>query len=260
MKIQTITAVSVLALMISLPAYAVDVSATSVGAVSDIKSGLDNAGDAINDAATDIKVFFVGKDADKLEPILIHRNMTAHGLMGETIINISGKKVATVKDIILNKNGKAILVVVSDDGFLGIGSKVAAFNYDKVVAQQPDGKVVMTLSRDMIFHAVDFSYDQKDWAKAKIIPTGSISVNALLKGDVLDNNGNKIASVENIYLRDADVSQIIVGFDKKLGLGGSLAALDYDDLQMVRNHKELDFELTPAQTARFESFTKSVAN
>jgi len=258
MKIQTITAVSVLALMISLPAYAVDVSATAVGGKT--ASSPTSAGDVISNAADDIKVFFVGKDADELEPRLIQRNMTAHGLIGAGIINTRGMKVATLKDVIIDKNGRAILVVVSDGGLLGIGSKVAAFSYDKVVAQRPDGKVVMTLSENMVKHAADFSYNQKDWAKAKVIPTGSISVNALLKGDVLDSNDNKVATIENIYLRDADVSQIIVGFDKKLGLGGSLAALDYDDLQLVREHKELDFKLSSTQTAKFESFKTSVAN
>ena len=107
----------------------------------------------------------------------------------------------------------------------------------------------------MISHAADFSYDQKDWAKAKVIPAGSMSVNALLKGDLLDSDGKKIAATENIYLRDNGVSQVIVSFDKKLGMGGNvLAALDYDDLRMVRKKKQIDFQLTPKQTAIFRNF------
>jgi sporulation protein YlmC with PRC-barrel domain len=275
MKFQTMTAVSALALMMSFPAYAADGSANDVSseagssslvakdnsAMDSVKSGLTKADASMRDTADDIKAFFVGKDADaRVEPVLIQKSKTAHGLLGETIVNTKGKKIATVKDIIIDKSGKATLVVVSDGGLLGIGDKVAAFNYNKVIEQKPDGKVVMTLSQEMVDHAKEFSYDQKDWAKAKVIPAGSVSVNELLKGDVIDDNGKKVAAIENVYLRDADVSQIIVGFNKTLGMGGDFAALDYDDLQMVRKDGALDFKLTANQAAQFKNFKASVAN
>jgi sporulation protein YlmC with PRC-barrel domain len=264
MKLQLMTAVSVLALTMAVPAFAADAQVNAVSGTAatppkdssmlgDVKRGLVKA--------DDIKAFIIGKDADHtLQPVLIRRSMTAHGLIGESIVNTDGKKIATVKDIIVDKSGKAILVVVSDGGVLGIGDKVAAFDYDHVVAQKPDGKVVMTLSQNMVDHARDFSYDQKDWAKAKVIPAGSLSINELLKGDILDSHGDKVAAIENVYLRDAEASQIIIGFNKKLGMGGDLAALDYNDLKMVTKDKQLGFMLTSAQSARFEDFKKSVAN
>jgi sporulation protein YlmC with PRC-barrel domain len=247
--------------MASYPAHAADVSATAVSGDAAVPATASHGSNAITDAADDIRAFFIGKNPDdKLEPVLIHRSLTAHGLIGETIVNIKGEKVATVKDIIVDKDGKAALVVVSDGGLLGIGSKVAAFDYNKVVGQKADGKVVMTLSQYMVDHASDFSYDQRDWAKAKVIPTGSISVNQLLEGGVLDDNGTQVADIENVYFRNADVSQIIVGFDKKFGMGGDLAALDYNDLQMVKKDQSLDFKLTANQAEQFKSFKKSVAN
>ena len=266
MKIKMMTAVSVLALMMPISAHAVSFLGSMGGQAmvytSDADDGtVDQTSDARHDAAGDIKAFFIGKEASNtLEPVLIRRSMTAHGLIGAAVVNSDSEKIATVKDIIIDRDGKAILVVVSDNGVLGIGKKVAAFDYSRVVTQHSDGNVTMALSKDMIDHAADFSYDQEDWAKAKVIPRGSISVNALLKGDVLDNQGKKVASVENVYLRNSDVSQVIVGFNKTLGMGGKLAALDFDNLQTVKKRKDVDFELTSNQTAQFKSFKKSVAN
>jgi sporulation protein YlmC with PRC-barrel domain len=194
---------------------------------------------------------------NNLEPVLISRNQTAHGLIGEDVINNQGQKIATVKDIILDRDGKAILVVVSDHGFLGIGSKVAAFDYSRVFTQNPDGNVVMGLSQDMVDRAADFSYDQKDWAKAKIIPNGSVSVKNLLNGVVFDNNGKKVADVDNIYLRNSEAAQVIVSFNKTMGMGGELAALNYDDLQKIQKNKDIDFKLTPKQSAQFANFKES---
>ncbi len=273
MKIKIMTAVSVLALMAPGSAHAISFlnsmgsqaivynSDTGNSPTGYVKSDGDKSDDGIHRTSEDIRAVYIGKEASNtLDPVLIRRSMTANGLIGESVYNDDNKKIATVKDIIIDKSGKAILVVVSDNGFLGIGSKVAAFNYSQVVKQDSDGKVAMALSKDMIDHAADFSYDQRDWAKAKVIPRGSISVNALLKGDVLDNNGKKVASIENVYLRNADVSQVIVGFDKTLGMGGDLAALDFDDLQTVKKKKDIDFKLTSNQTVEFKNFKKSVNN
>lgn len=259
MKLKLMTTVSVIALAIALPAYASDTKDNSV--LNNVKSGLDKADHKMRDTADDIKAFFMSKNVEhKIEPALIRRSMTAHGLVGQDIVNTEGKKIADVKDIIVNEKGHAILVVVSDGGVLGIGDKVAAFDYNKVVAQKPDGTVVMTLSQDMIDRAAEFSYDQRDWAKAKVIPSGSISANHLLEGELLDNNGKKLADIENVYFRNADASQLIVSFNKKLGMGGHLASLDYDDVTMIVKDKSLDFQMTSAQSVRFENFTKSVLN
>lgn len=277
MKLRMMTAASVLALMLSASAHAAVTSANDVSgeaAVSsdanlppkngsmttDIKRGLSKADAKMRDTADDIKAFFVGKKAgDKLTPVTIHRSSTAHGMLDQTIVNPSGNEVAEVKDIILDKSGHASLIVVSDGGFLGIGDKVAAFDYNKVVTQKANGDVVMALTQDMVDHAADFSYDQDDWAKAKVIPAGSVSVNDILKGDVLDNKGDKVASVENVYFRNKAASQIIVGFDKTLGMGGKLAALDYGDLQMVKKDRDINFRLTAAQTAQFKNFEKTAS-
>jgi sporulation protein YlmC with PRC-barrel domain len=269
MKFKTMTAFSVLALMLSLPDYATTAFArTAVGSaptsvLGSVKSGLSKADEVMRDTADDIKAFFIGRDVESkvaLEPVTIHRNLTAHGLLGKAVVNANGDRVATVEDIIINKNGKAAKIVVSDRGFLGIGGKVAAFDYNKVLAQHPDGKIVMTLTQDMIDHAANYSYEQKDWTQAKVIPMGSTSVNDLLAGDVWDNNGKKVADIDNVYIRTASASQIIAAFNKVLGMGGDLAALDYDDSQIIRTNKGIHFKLTPSQSIRFKDSKVSFAD
>lgn len=257
-----IAAISVLAAMMPFTAFGDEITpAKDKSVMSDVKSGLRSADESIRETAKDIKVYFMGKNPDdKIEPIYIHPSTTAHGLIGQTIVNTRGDKIATVKDIIVDKDGKASMLVVSDAGLLGIGSKVAAFDYNRVIAQKSDGKVVMTLSQDMVDHAVDFSYDQKDWAKAKVIPAGSISISELLDGNILDNNDKEVADIQNVYIRNADVSQIIVRFNESFGIGGDLAALNFDDLMIVKDGNKINFKLTPNQSNQFKNFKKSVSN
>lgn len=264
MKDKSIMLVSALALMIAAPAYAGSVSVqtdnTTIG--EDVTRGLRAADKAMYDTTEDVKAFFIGNEDDaKMSPVRVRSNLTARQLIGKTIVTDSGDKVATIKDIIIGKNGRAALVIVSDDGLLGIGNKLAAFDYNNVVTQRYDGNVGMALSSGMITRAADFSYDPKDWANAKVIPAGSVSTNLLLKGNVLDSKGDKVASIDNIYFRNADVTQIIVGFNKTLGMGGNTAALDYDDMRMIRNKDgSLDFKLTANQSVQFKNFKSAKSN
>lgn len=224
----------------------------------DVKEGLKKADAAIRETAEDIKAFFVGDEGgEALEPVMIRRDRTAHGMIDQPVLNPAGKEIAKLKDIIINKDGKAILAVVSDGGLLGIGDKVAAFDYSKVVAQQKDGKVVMALSQEMIDDAANFSYDRKDMAKAKVIPAGSLSINELLDGDLYNAKGEEVGSIENLSFDNGKADRVIVGFNKKMGMGGDFAALNYGALEKVSADDELHLKMNVRQSAQFASFDKA---
>ncbi len=254
--------VSVLGLTIPTFGYAADVSTMSeTGTPMVEKQDSITRNSSAKSVSKDIKVFFAGlHENQSLEPILIRRNMTAHGLIGEPVMNQADQRIATVNDIIVDKSGNAILVVVSDKGFLGIGNKLAAFDYKNVISQNQDGEVTMLLTQNMIDRASDFSYDRRDWAKAKIIPADSISTNALMNGYLYDSMDKKLAGIENIYFRSGESSQVIVGFNKTLGMGGNLAALDFKDLQIMKKSDRVDLKLSSKQSDLFRNFEKSVSN
>jgi sporulation protein YlmC with PRC-barrel domain len=266
-KLSKLAGISLLALLTPLHLSAAERSYRQPLPINGELSGQRSAAQAradqgdLKSTTRDIKAFFIGNtDDDALDPILISPSMTARGLIGESIINNRGEKIASVHDIVIDKNGHPILVVTTDGGFLGIGSKVAAFDYNRVLSQQPDGRVVMTLSQDLIDQAADFSYDQNDWSKAKVIPKASYSSKALLKSNVFDNNGKRVANVENIYFRNAAPVQLIVGFNKKIGMGGDLAALNFDELTTIRKNQTVDFKLTARQSDQFARFRQNLIN
>lgn len=261
---KTIMAVSALTLLGPIPGFAADLSASATSGSPVLPSSRPaspNGQTVLSKAANNIQVFFTDPNkSDALDPILIRRDWTAHGLIGEIIMNQNNEKIASVNDIIIDKSGRPILVIVSDKGFLGIGNKLAAFDYQKVTKQDKNGNVTMALTQDMIDHAADFSYDRRDWAKAKIIPSGSMSTNMLLSGSLYDDQGTNVAYIENIHFRSGEVSQVIVGFNQTLGMGGDLAALDFKDLKVLKKDDRIDLSLSPKQTANFKVFEKSVSN
>ena len=225
-------------------------------ATREVKENLEQASDKMRDTADDIKAVFVDEDKTAKKPVAISMHTTAEGMIGEPILNPKGEKIAKLKDIIINADGKATHVVVSDGGLMGIDDKLAAFDYDKVVTQQADGKIVMALSQDMIDKAADFSYDKDDAAKAKVIPAGSYSLNDVLDGELLDSAGKKAASIDNVLIDNGRADRVIVKFNKKLGMGGDVAAVSFAGLTKNEKSGEVDLQMSARQSAQFAQLEK----
>lgn len=294
-----LTAVSVLALMAATPGLAADVSAKAAAdndgriTIEDAERGLDKTKATLKNttdkvlgtteravdktaakteaAYEDIKRAMVDDQAKKITigNTTIDHRMTANGIIGESVLNTNGDKIAKVHDIIVDSEGEAEYVVVSDGGFVGIGDKLAAFSYETIVSRQADGDVIMPLTEDSIKKASEFSYDVKDTGKANVavIPSGGYSMNEILKADLIGTKNQAVAHVENVSFRNGEADKLIVAFDQKLGLGGEKAAIDFDDVQLVQSgtakagvKADLDFKLNANQIGQFENYKKSVNN
>lgn len=290
MKIASVLSVSVLALSIATSAYASEMNkdytyrpasqaqkiykSDSEG-VKSVKHGLNKANSSMRETADEIHAFFVDEksgvksakgtavvaDDGTWKTSTIRRSVTAEGMIDQKILTPEGRQIAEIEDIILTKDGKASKVIVSDGGLLGIGDKLAAFDYDRVITQRKDGKVIMALSQNMIDRAAEFSYDSDDYMKANVIPAGSISVDDLLDGEVFNHRGDKVASIENLSLDGGKADRLIVAVNKKLGMGGDLAALKFDTLNISQDSdRDVRIDLTEAQSLQLDRLAKRVAS
>jgi sporulation protein YlmC with PRC-barrel domain len=223
----------------------------------DIKSGLNKADKNMRSAADDVKASIVGDDNKK--EVSVDVSTTANGMINQTIESPNGKPVAKVEDIIVAPSGEAKKLVVSDGGVLGIGDKKAAFDYDRVITQKGDGKVVMQISQDLIDSAKDFSYDAtKETSTTAAKGPGNYSIEEILNGRVLDPNGDNLAEIENVTFNNGQAQNVIVGYDKTLGLGGKVAAFDFNTVKLQQSGKDtVDIKLSPEQTDQFKRFKAS---
>lgn len=254
----------------------VDANATIDNVKADTKDAYENAkantkeayADAkaeTKEAYADVKAKLFGEGAEGAAPtsLDVDARTSASGMIGKPVYNSNNEKIATVSDIIVDNEGRAQLVVVSDGGFAGIGDKLAAFDYGLVVSQNADGDVFMPLSEDLLSKVAAFSYDEKDAGEnVRMIPANGYSVAQLLKANLEDQNGKKIANVDNITFEGGEARNVIVDFGKVLNLGGDRAAFDFDDVDFVRTSKDdVSVRLNARQSAEFEAFqSQSKAN
>lgn len=84
----------------------------------------------------------------------------ARSLIGAQVVDISGNEVGSVKDLILDRQGNAVGVIVSWGGLLGIGAKEVAVSFGPAQLQdgkEPETKLVrLNISRDVIEAGPEF--------------------------------------------------------------------------------------------------------
>ncbi len=231
------------------PGVRTGVTANDGPAMRDTKEALTNADRSMRNGADEIRAFLSGNDPKApLQPVVIRRDMTAEALLKTDVVDASGKKVAVVDDILLDNSGRPATLVVAQGGVMGVGGKKAAFDYGTVTAQTKDGKRVLGgLSESAI----------KEAPEAAEPSATTASVREILDGSIVDNKGDKVASIENVAFNGKD-TQLIVKFNDTFGMGGNLAAMNVGALERVDNDGEVNYRLSEAQTAKFKNYKAAV--
>lgn len=260
---------SVLAILAAFPAFAADTAASANANVStetkiektldragdSIKKTSDEAGAAMKEKYADVKAYFSDEsDVKAMSSINVHDRLTADELIGTSVQNPQGKDIGKIADILVNKDGDAKRVIINDGGVLGLGGKMASFDYGIIQGFSKDKDVEVKLSEDAIKQATPFDADAKANAKVAGIPADLYSVKKIIGSKVVDDKGKAVAKVDNVALEGDDADYLIVTFDKILGVGGDKAALHFDALDLANNNGKYTFKLTSQQTAQFENY------
>jgi len=284
-NIRVLTAVSLVALLAAAPALAenmttydeggktvsktYDATPKGTSASDEIKQGwesakdnvsnaVSNAGDKVEKTADNVKASMMNDDPKiKAAPVTLDKRMTANGMIGKPVYNQQNEKVAVVEDVILDSSGAAKLVVVKDGDFMGLGGKLAAFDYDAVIDRTKEGDVVMPITEKTIDKVAEFSYEPSEKNDIRVIPANGYSVKKILDGNLVDQNGKKLAAIDNVSLRDGRAQLVIAAYDQTLGMGGDKVALNFDATRLVRDQDNVDLKLNAAQSAEFKTFEKT---
>lgn len=84
---------------------------------------------------------------------------SAEHLLGKNVYGKDNEKVGEVEDIILDSNGQAKQIVISSGGFLGIGEKQIAVDYNQANWDQNKDRVQLSgMSRDEVKNMPEFKY------------------------------------------------------------------------------------------------------
>ncbi len=250
---------SILAIMAAFPALAetqvkagaevstgAKIENTLEKAGAKIESAADTAADKTKEAYQDVKAYFTNDDDIKaVSSINVDAALTADELIGTTIQNPKGEEIGKIEDIIVNADGDATAVVVNDGGILGLGGKMAAFDYDIMQGFTASDNMMVKLNESSIKNAKAFDADA--------MAAGSFSVKKLSDAKIVDANGKAVADVDTIAFDGDDADYVVAHFNDILGMGGDKVAMDFDALTLTNTNGKYTFKLNAEQTAQFRS-------
>lgn len=259
---------SVLAILISLPAFAETKAKAEVSTETKVENALDKAGNTIEKTAdkavaatkegyADVKAYFSDdKNIETVTSVNVMSRLTADEVIGATVQNPAGETIGKVEDILVNKEGDAERVIISDGGVLGLGGKLASFDYDLIEGMTPDQDIVVKLTEKSIKDAKGFEYEPSKTPDPKVaaMPADMFSVNKIIGSKVVDSKGKAVAKVDTVAFDDDDADYLIVTFNKIMGMGGDTAALDFEALEMTNNKGKYTFKLNAQQAAQFQNY------
>ncbi len=146
-------------------------------------------------AAVDAKMFHSAAKDDHL----------ASKLIGTAIYESAAedaKKIGDINDLVLGQDGQTDAVIVGVGGFLGIGEKDVAINFDQLKWQTgPNGEdwLVAGLSRDQLKNAPEFDYASIE-PKNNNIETNGVAMNSgngAADGNAMATDNNQMAASDN---------------------------------------------------------------
>ena len=70
--------------------------------------------------------------------------ISASALLDENVVNAANETIGDVNDVLLDKNGKVASIIVGVGGFLGIGEKNVALNFDQLKFTNNGNDLVVT--------------------------------------------------------------------------------------------------------------------
>ncbi|MER8574906.1 PRC-barrel domain-containing protein [Mesorhizobium sp. M1338] len=197
-------------------------------------------------------------------PVVRAEGSIVTNIVGESVYNGTGddaENIGKVTDVVFDKDGQAKSVIIGVGGFLGVGAKNVAFDYDKLQWAEKNGDrwLVAPTTKDELTAQAEF--DSKPYAPAPAASTAAptapattdtaqkpVDMNAAPTEPVKRADGNlatnilgetvyngtgddaqNIGSVNDIVLtKEGKAQSLIIGVGGFLGIGAKNVAYDFN--------------------------------
>ena len=102
----------------------------------------------------------------------VNGDMSANSLVGTKVGNASGDTVGKIEDLYVDTHGSIKTLVISVGGFLGVGAKDVAVNWNDIKYSRDGKSVVLTtgMSKDALKALPDYKYERRRPAEQAVAP------------------------------------------------------------------------------------------
>lgn len=196
------------------------------------------------------------------------RGYLASNLIGKYIYVSNAEDADTigdVNDIVVGEAGAVKAVIVGVGGFLGIGEKDVAIEFDRLsMVSKGEGefRVVSTVSKQELEGAVAYERPgyisskmgsaektMKKWvakdqitdreafrAGKTVVEFGAVRAEELIDADVYDSTGNHVGEIGDVLLTaDGKIDAALIDVGGFLGIGEKPVAVSFDNVEILKD-------------------------
>jgi hypothetical protein len=91
--------------------------------------------------------------------VTILNNHDVEGILGREVVSTADENMGRIADVIVDRSGKVRAAIIDFGGFLGVGSRKIAVEWDALHFPQPakpDAKIALDLTRDQVKAAPEY--------------------------------------------------------------------------------------------------------
>jgi sporulation protein YlmC with PRC-barrel domain len=176
----------------------------------------------------------------------------AEKVIGRTIENADGENVGEVESVVIDQDGNVRYVIVGVGGFLGVGEKDVALEWDDLTISENGEKVVTAATKDELTALPEhklpesvspgavYSYDEAVRTNPSLedqtVPaagTVGIAASRLVGATVENTNGDNIGEIHEVLLSADGVTEaLIVDVGGFLGMGEHTVLMKWSDVSI----------------------------
>lgn len=215
---------------------------------SSLGQAIESAADATAGAAVDsyeaVSSMFESSSATlRVDNYVLAPNaVTASYVIGADVRNPTNETIASIADIVIEQDGDAELLILSDGGFLGFADKKVAIPFENAnLTFDEDGTriVAVALTQAHLDQAKPFYYEVPEGTMengAHLMASDHMSVDAIVGSDVkLSNKDESVAVADVLMDKDGESERAVLEVGGFLGLGERLVTVPFSALTIGEN-------------------------
>jgi sporulation protein YlmC with PRC-barrel domain len=175
-------------------------------------------------------------------PVTRAEGSIVSNIIGESVYNGSGddaENIGKVSDVVFDKNGQAKSVIIGVGGFLGVGTKNVAYDYNKLQWAEKNGDrwLIAQTTKDELTAQPDF--DTKPYAAAQAqAPAATTDATAPAASTDTAQSSTATAQTEPVKRADGNLASNIIGEDVYNGTGDDAQNIgDVSDIVLSKDGK-----------------------
>jgi sporulation protein YlmC with PRC-barrel domain len=176
----------------------------------------------------------------------------AEKLIGRTIENANGDNVGEIESVVIDQDGKVRYVIAGVGGFLGIGEKNVALEWEDLTISENGEKVVTAATKDQLAALPEHKYPETvkpgsvypydeavrtnptlEEATAPAAGILGIAASDLVGAKVENANGDNIGEIHEVLLSsEGNAEALVVDVGGFLGMGEHTVAMKWTDVSI----------------------------